>query len=285
MANSLWKPLPTVERGRLSEARLAAHYDVQWLGGAARAYIEPKADDGHTNLGWDQALGGLTTHPLPDGSRLALRITDMTLLLLGTGAGELPLQARSDADIRTWLGSRLSANGLDPSSLDKPLPYELPASAVATGGHYLLDHLESALGELAEWYDHAYRTLDNVQQDLVARGLRAPPVRCWPHHFDLDTLVYFNTQNADNTRTMGVGFSPGDEYYDEPYFYVSLYPAPAVTTLPAPPFGHWHSHAFTAAIATASLILEKGDQGAAVGSFLRSATDIVINEQSRQPAE
>src|SRR5215510_953512 len=139
MSKSLWKPLRTLERGRLSEARLAAHYAVQWLARAARAYIPPQADDSHTNLGWDHALGGLTTHPLPDGSRLALRVADMTLLLLGPGASGLSLKDRSDADIRTWLGPRVSAKGLDPSALDKPLPYELPASAIAGGGRYLLD--------------------------------------------------------------------------------------------------------------------------------------------------
>jgi len=282
MDKALWKPLRTVERLRLTQARLAAHYAVQWLARAARAYIEPKADDGHTNLGWDRALGGLTTHPLADGSRLALRIADLTLLLLGPDASELSLNNRSDADIRAWLGPRLSAKGLDSFALDKPLPYDMPASLIATGGRYLLDDLEPALGGLAGWYDNASWALEDIRQDLVAHGLRAPPVRCWPHHFDLDTLVYFDPQN---TRSMGVGFSPGDGYYDEPYFYVSIHPAPTVTTLPALPVGHWHSHHFTAAIATAGRILEKSDQGAAVRSFLRSATEIIINAQSEQPAE
>jgi hypothetical protein len=282
MAKPLWKPLRIIERGRLSQARLAAHHAVQWLARAARAYIEPTADDSHTNLGWDQALGALTTHPLSDGSRLALSIADLTLLQLGTPTSELSLKDRNDGDIRAWLGLRLSAKGFDPSALDKTLPYELPASAIATGGRYLLDDLQSALGELAGWYDNASRALEDVRQGLVAHGLRAPPVRCWPHHFDLDTLIYFDAQN---TRSMGVGFSPGDHYYDEPYFYVSIHPAPVATALRALPLGHWHSHDFTAAIATAGRILDENDQGATVGSFLRSATDIIINEQSTQPAE
>jgi hypothetical protein len=284
MGKSLWKPLRTIERHQLTQARLAAHYAVQWLARAARAYIEPKADDSHTNLGWDGTLGGVTTHPLPDGSRLALRIADMTLLWQGPHASELSLKNRSDADIRAWLGPRLSTMSLDPFALDKPLPYDMPASAIGRGGRYLLDHLESALGEFSGWYDNASRALDDVRQQLVARGLHAPPVRCWPHHFDLDTLIYFGTRNARSIRTMGVGFSPGDEYYDEPYFYVSIYPAPLVAALPALPVGHWHSHHFTAAIATAGSILDESDQGAAVGSFLRSATDI-ISALNMQAAE
>jgi hypothetical protein len=282
MDKSLWKPLRTIERHRLTRARLAAHYAVQWLARAARAYIEPKADDSHTNLSWDRTLGGLATHPLADGSRLALRIADLTLLLLGPDASQLPLNHRSAADIGAWLGSRLSAKGLDPSALDKPLPYDMPGSAIASGGRYLLDDLELALAELTEWYNNASRALDDMRQELVARGLRAPPVRCWPHHFDLDTLVYFDAQNS---RSMGVGFSPGDGYYDEPYFYVSIYPAPDFASPRALPVGHWHSHHFTAAIVTAGRILDENDQGAAVGSFLTSATGIIINAQSKQAAE
>ena len=284
MGQSLWKPLRTIERHRLTRARLAAYFAVQWLARAARAYIEPKADDSHTNLGWDRALGGLTTHPLADGSQLALRIPDLTLLLLGPDASELPLKNRSDGDIRTWLGTRLNAKRLDAFGLDKPLPYDMPASPIASGGRYQLDELESALAELSGWYDNASLALDDVREELVARGLRAPPVRCWPHHFDLDTLIYFSARDSGNTRTMGVGFSPGDEYYDEPYFYVSIYPAPAVTTLPALQVGHWHSRDFTAAILTAGRILDESDQGAAVGSFLRSATNIIM-ALSLQPAE
>jgi len=284
MGNSLWKLLRTIERHRLTQARLAAHYAVQWLARTARAYIEPKVDDSHTNLGWDRALGGLATHPLADGSRLALRIDDLTLLLLSPDAGELSLKDRNDSAIRAWLGPRFRAKGLNPFALDKPLPYDMPASVIATGGRYLLDDLRSALGELSRWYDNASRALGEGRRELVARGLRAPPVRCWPHHFDLDTLVYFSARSSDNARTMGIGFSPGDEYYDEPYFYVSIYPAPIVTTLPALQVGHWHSRDFTAAIITAGRILGESDQGAAVEKFLRSATHI-ISAPNMQAAE
>ena len=78
-------------------------------------------------------------------------------------------------------------------------------------------------------------------------------------------------------RTSGVGFEPGDDYYDEPYFYVSVYPAPDAARLPPlPPIGHWHAKNFTAAVATAQRILQTNDQGADVAAFLRAATDATI---------
>ena len=97
------------------------------------------------------------------------------------------------------------------------------------------------MSEIAIWYGNADLALARTLKQLAERGLKPPPVRCWPHHFDLDTLVIFPSKDIYDTRTMGVGFSPGDGYYGEPYLYVSLYPAPDVTMLPMfPMIGHWH---------------------------------------------
>ena len=101
----------------------------------------------------------------------------------------------------------------------------MPAFAIADGARYAVDG--EALGELAAWYAQRQPgAAARPGKRLIAHKLDAPPVRCWPHHFDLDTLIYFDRKEP--VRTMGVGFSPGDEYYDEPYFYVSIYPAPDV---------------------------------------------------------
>ena len=77
MSGSLWRPLNGLDRGKLNEARLQAHYAAQWLARAARAYIAPQDNDGHTNLGWDDKEAVFATHPLPDGSRFSLTITSV----------------------------------------------------------------------------------------------------------------------------------------------------------------------------------------------------------------
>jgi hypothetical protein len=46
-----WRPLQVSDQQRLSMARLQAHHAAQWLARAARAYVPPQPDDGHTNLG------------------------------------------------------------------------------------------------------------------------------------------------------------------------------------------------------------------------------------------
>src|ERR1700686_1016672 len=76
-----WRKVKGVDRSALREARLQAHYGVQWLARAARAYATPGPGDRHTNLGWDDGIAGLTTRSLAPGTMLGLNISDLTLIL------------------------------------------------------------------------------------------------------------------------------------------------------------------------------------------------------------
>jgi hypothetical protein len=126
------------------------------------------------------------------------------------------------------------------------------------------------------WYSNANAALGARRLDIIERNLGVRPVRCWPHHFDLDTLV-----TIAPGRTTGVGFSPGDDFYNEPYFYVSLYPGPDGASLPPlPAIGRWHTMPFTAAIATARRIVEAKDQKREVEGFLDKAVEIAIKALS-----
>jgi hypothetical protein len=271
-----WTPFRGIDQRRLTEARLQAHHALQWLARVARAYVPPQPDDGHTNLGWDGALGGFTTHPLKDGAWLSLKITDFTLALHtgeeGTHVQSFSLDGCRDAQARRWLGEQLGARGLDAHALDAPAPYEMPAHTVAHGAVYDPAGLSDALAELAAWFGNARLSLGSVQRQMMERKLAASPIRCWPHHFDLATLITLPARKAGATGYIGAGLSPGDAYYDEPYFYVSVHPEPGPAALPSLPIpGHWHLRDFTAAVATARNIAAAKSQQVATDNFLRAA--------------
>jgi hypothetical protein len=266
-----WTPVRGIDP-QLAAARLQAHHASQWLARMARAYIPARPDDRHTNFGWDDHFKGFFTHLLPDGARLGLRLVDLTLEFFdqhGAVKETFALDGRRDAEAREWLGRNAQAHGVDPAALDKPLPYALP---VRLGDTYSATALARPLGALATWYSNANAELTEVRLHVARHGLSAPPVRCWPHHFDLDTLI-----TVAPGHTSGVGFEPGDDYYNEPYFYVSLHPPPDTTTLPPlPAIGHWHAKDFTAAVATATRILAAKDQGKEVTAFLHAAIDAAV---------
>jgi hypothetical protein len=270
-----WRNVGRVNYLYLHAARMQAHYAVQWLARAARAYVLAQADERHTSLEWDDGFGGLMSHPLRDGVRLGLRFADLTLMLFGEGRApnELPLDGRADADVRAWLRGQLAAAGLDAGRLDAPVPYAMPEHALALGARYSLDELGEAFQALSAWTANAHAALAAMQQRLAIKKLKAPPVRCWPHHFDFDCPVALGSG-----RTMGVGFSLGDEFCDEPYFYTSMWPEPSIPALPLlPAMGHWHTYKFLAAMAPAHKILAAHDQGAYVRTFLDVAVTAALD--------
>ena len=262
MAN--WQNVPRANFMFLHAARLQAHYAAQWLARVARAYVQAQPHDRHTSLGWDDAFGGLVTHVLPDGSRLGLRIADLTLAFIGQHPHSLSLDGRAEAEVRTWLGGHVAARNLPSGKLYDPLPYAMPGHVLAQGARYSLDEIGDALRVLATWYANSNAALVGVQQHLAGKKLKAPAVRCWPHHFDLDCAV-----DLGRGRTMGIGYCPGDEFCDEPYFYTSMWPEPSIPKLPLlPAMAHWHTYKFLAALAPAHKIVAAHDQGAYVRQFL-----------------
>jgi hypothetical protein len=193
------------------------------------------------------------------------------------GVQSIFLSGRTNPEVRKWLADRLSGLSTGVGDLDTPLPYKIPPHAIAKGAPY--DAITSAdgLAELAAWFYNAEILLGEIHSRLTQRNLAASPVRCWPHHFDLATLTTLPKRGADTDGYVGVGLSPGDEYYDEPYFYVSVYPKPDPDMLPTlPMFGHWHTHEFMAAVVPAHKIVAAKNQRVETFEFLQCAVDTAL---------
>jgi hypothetical protein len=274
------RPLMTCDADLLKEARLQAHFAVQGLARAARALVAPEADDSHSNLGWADAIHGFVTHPLGAGLRLGLSLPDLTFLLLdhaGERQGEaFSLFGRTDGEARSHLQAMLANAGLDTSRLDEPLPYEMPDYRIAHGAPYGGERLAEGLKCLSNWYANAQMALEKARSELAARGFAAPPPRCWPHHFDLATLVSYPAAVEGGTAYIGAGLSPGDHYYDEPY------PRPRSAPRLLPAVGHWHEKDFFGAIAEASKIAARKSPEAELEAFLAVALDAALGASPRR---
>lgn len=277
MTGTAWRPIHGVDFGRLREARLQAHHAVQWLARAARAFVTPHSDDRHTNLDWEDALGGFVTHPLDGDLRLGLRLTELTLVLATPSAKvSFTLDGCTDADTRLWLGESLAAHDLDPARLDAKPPYEIADHAVAHGAAYDAASLAGAISDLAAWFANADQSLRRIRDQMIARGLVPSALRTWPHHFDMATLTLLESGDAEHACSINIGFSPGDEHYEEPYFYVSPHPYPDAQRLTRLSLGHWHTSGFTAAILPASQVTPVPDPQRTSEAFLDAAVAAVV---------
>lgn len=281
-----WRPLRGVDFSRLHEARLQAHYAAQWPARAAHAFIAPKADDSHTNFGWDESFGGFATHKL-QGARIGLKLFPLSLAILEpnepTPSRILGLDGHKDADLRAWLGEEMGSLGLDARMLDTEVPYRMPMSKIASGHAYSAAGMDDIFRELSAWFGNADRSLGRIAEGMRALKFEVSATRCWPHHFDLATLVSLDAGDGtiESARTVGVGLSPGDHYYNEPYFYVTPSPYPAPRKLPpVPELGRWHTKDFTAAVAPAHRILSSAARQTETEKFLAEAVAASIKALS-----
>jgi hypothetical protein len=244
-----WSMLRNPEPTTLAAARALAHRAVRWPARAALANLAPTPDDSHTALAWDSDKAALLTQPLKKDVRVGLRVGVLELVFVkGSDTEAFSLATNTDAEAGAWLDARLAREGLEPASGTK-LPYDMPALSFARA----VDE-PPRLAALAGWFAAGAEVLEELRAKY--KRLRPGPSRCWPHHFDIAMVVDLDREKEKHARAIGVGLSPGDDYYAQPYFYLSPYPKPDTENLPAlPPGGRWHTHEFFGAVATAVDVL------------------------------
>ncbi|MCG8591094.1 MAG: hypothetical protein MJE66_17515 [Proteobacteria bacterium] len=255
-------PLGARKPTDLVSARVLLHHAAQLAAALGGSVLPPQPDDSHPNLGWDAEAGVLVGHPVGPGNgvRAGTALAPLELRLLdaeGRTLAETALAGRTREDALAWLAQEAAAAGVPVPDRGLAVPpYELPDHPVARGAAFE-DENGAGRRELELWYALA----STVLESLAHREPEASPVRCWPHHFDLATLIaVVRDDDGQATQTVGAGLSPGDETFAEPYFYVSPWPYPAPDALPRlSAGGHWHTQGFTAAVLSGSELLARSD--------------------------
>ena len=267
-----WKTLGTVSTTELKDAKLQSHWAAQIVAAFGNAVLEPRPDDSQSNLGWVDSLGALCSHPTSEGGSVGLRLADLTLLFISSSH---TIQSEDELAEKTlqqgfeWLTSTYSQHATAPPP--KPFAlreYEMPSHPVENNAAFQL-HQRAHFQELHNWYRNAHHVIHATS----SKWNEASPVRCWPHYFDIATLVSLPLpQNHDGSGTVGCGMSPGDASYAEPYFYVTIWPYPEKDRLLDLSIGNWHTEGFVAAILTASELLSNAQpmtQGERVHQFFQ----------------
>ena len=279
-----WPTLGTRAPRELAPARLIAHWAAQIPAAVAATLADKQPDDSHTSLEWLSETGSLagTTVRLSERRyRMALAIGGLELLLLadtGSVLARQPLTGMTLKEGLHWATSTLAQHSGAPGP-ELTLPaYDMPRHAVAKGAAFTLD--SSASTELARWYAASARVLGKLARDTPG----ASAVRCWPHHFDIATLVSLEPgATGEDAPSIGIGMTPGDGSYPEPYFYVTPWPYPKdPTPEDLPSGGIWHRKGWFGAVLTGSTLIEGTDQEGRARGFIQAAIEaakILISKQ------
>jgi hypothetical protein len=226
----------------MNETRLQLHWAAQIAAAVGRTLLPPQPDDSHTAFTWSRDLGALVQ------PQSGLRLRDLTLLLQRDGVviDTFPLSGRTLDDgfrfYETHFGRTLERPGEG-----------LPDHPAAHGAVFAPD--PDGLTRFDRLYGAASAHLEHFR----ATRPNASPVRCWPHHFDIATLVSLGVEH-----TVGAGFTPGDAQFPDPYWYITPWPWPENRASFAPlRAGFWNMEGWFGAV------LREGEGDA--GAFLDEA--------------
>lgn len=122
--------------------------------------------------------------------------------------------------------------GLDDPGVDADDTVELDAAGVAA---------------LADWFAYGTALLGELVESRPDLG--PEPIRLWPEHFDVATVV---GSEADGSRA-NVGASPGDDLHPEPYLYVGPFSPPEPGEL-------WNATGFAGAELDHAEVIAAADQ-------------------------
>lgn len=235
-------------RGFDFDTRLQLHWAAQVAAGVGRALLPPKSDDSHTNFEWSSPNSALQ-QGVVDGEqpfRAAIRFADCAIVLYGLdGAAldEFRVAGRTLDEAFDHMAKRCGElTGRSDVKLVRP-PEGMPDHPVAYGARFS-PHPDT-LRDLVKLYDGA----DAVLRDVQRTQRNASDVRCWPHHFDIATLITEEMASAGSeARTIGIGMVPGDKQYAEPYWYVTPWPYPRDASVPPLRAGFWNREGWFGAV-------------------------------------
>jgi hypothetical protein len=276
---SRWIRLGDPAPETLTDARLQLHWAVQLLAAFGESFLPHRPDESHSSLTWSPERRAFLSGETLDGSsiRLGLQPGGFAYRLFGPGAAQsepFALQGRTLAEAAVWLDDQLVGRlGTSDHRFSLGTP-ETPPHRVGRGAPF-----DAALPDLAEverWFHDASLLLEAVS----ATEEGASPVRCWPHHFDIALLIDLEHDadppvGPDEGRSVGIGMTPGDDSYAEPYFYVAPWPYPDTDGLPnLQPPATWHTEDWVGAVLTGPDLVAAGDetaQATRAASFARAA--------------
>jgi hypothetical protein len=257
MMMASWQLIGTVKPQDLAAGRLQLHFAIQFIAAIGAALAEPQLDDSHTSLEWRPDLGVFAGAPIPVSNsllRVALNPIDLTSLILdpqGKTIATYALHQKTLAAGLDWHKLQLAQLGADTRQvafLTYP-PDDFPDHPLAQGAPFVANQAESERDELQRYYANTHQLL----QEIVATTEGASAIHLWPHHFDMAMLISLPSQGHGEAKTIGVGLSPGDQSYREPYWYVSAYPYPNIANLPAlEGNGFWQTQGWVGAVLPAS---------------------------------
>lgn len=260
------------------QTKLQLHQAVQMLAATGISYLEKQPDDSHTNMEWRTEIQSFISNTFGEKERyrLALNVPQFEYRIYTEDFNlitEFQLDQKTEQQAIAWYINELGKLGFDKAGFTTDKHYEIPLTEQAKGKPYNLFNPDA----FKIFSDHFSMAQKLISQNIAVEN-NSSPLRCWPHHFDLGALIPVEAKSSDGkTMSIGAGFSPGDENYNQPYYYVYPWPYPEKEILKdseLPGDSFWHHNGFVSAILEIDPGKDISHQQSTIQNFLNTSIKI-----------
>jgi len=266
----------------IHQALQQQHHAAQFIALAGRHLIPQQPDDSNTNMQYIPDEGFLLGNSLPNGLRMALHLTDLTISILDQKNNVkkvISLEGKTKQEVFDEIKQSLSDLGVEVADFKNELHYEMPAHQLDKGSDFSVKEKRYFIENTI------YRNNAEIVISEIAKAFeKAEPVRIWPHHFDTGSFFPLSHNNkGELTQSIGIGWAMPDSMITEPYYYLSFWsekPLANLTKLTRLDAGKWMLPDWNGAVLKHSEIFEEKSaekQYKLVESFFKSGIDILID--------
>lgn len=275
-----WQPLTFPALEDMTQVREQYHQAIQNVAAVGRSFLPKSPEDENANLEWDFKLQRLVGRWVEGNIkfRSSISLKKFEVYLVDEKfhtLSSIALQDKTQTDIMVWLEHELSHLGADFSKINLAYPYVIPEYPTAKKEPFHIFNKKASL-ELSRLYHNTACVLDKILEGEN----NGSEIKCWPHHFDIAArITLLDTGDPETSRSINMGMSPGDKYYNEPYFYCSPWPYPTKNLIDLSHVqAHWHQDEWVGAVLPARQIAGKDliqDQRRMVRKFYDTALEFL----------
>ncbi len=270
-----WSHLYPLDLSELAYVREQLHQAVQSVAAVGRHFLEPSKEDENAVLQWipnPKRLAGKWIDTPKGKIRPSISFSEGRIFLIDEQIkviDSFEIHGNTFNQLMVWFEEHIGKLGLPVENFNVNLPYELPSYATQKKHAFDLSHLA-----LSDAFAHYYANSRVILEKLRSTFSEVGETTVWPHHFDQAISVMLkNSGNPETSSYLGLGMSPGDYYYDQPYFYVNSWPYAEEDQLQALKYGKWHTEDWVGAVLTAEEVWDMANQPEAVLTFYQDTSN------------
>lgn len=220
-----WRQMLQLEPEHIRETKALMHQAIQNVAAVGRKFLPKSKNDVNASLIWVPGLSRMAGQWVTGevDFRSSLSIEKFEVFLVDkkvTTLASFQLEGKTYRQLMVWLEEQIGKLGMPAADLTMNLPYEIPNHPVREGSVFQLAHARAAV-EFSKFYHNTYIILRKIKKQFESQN----EILIWPHHFDIAlSILIKDTGDPETDTIISFGMSPGDENFENPYFYVNTWP-------------------------------------------------------------